>query len=115
MKLKNKQLQEEKLRNKILKDYQKVQELSKSWNPLPKREDLNKTLRRKESVERRAGFINCAQGYFNVGKYKGVKVQDTPIPYLLWVIDKIELNPTELNLIRKVVKIKETRNISKNK
>ena len=111
MKLKiKKKLQEEKLRNKILNDYQEVQKLGSSWNPPPRREDLNKSPRLKQSVEKRAGFINCAQGYFNVGKYKGVQVKDTPISYLLWVIDKIELNNTELNLIRKVVKTKELRN-----
>jgi hypothetical protein len=93
----------------IFREYQKVQELGKSWNPPPRREDLNKTPRLHQSVERRAGFINCAQGYFNVGKYKGIKVKDVPTWYLTWVIDKIELNNSELNLIRKVVKTKQLR------
>ena len=107
MKLKLKQkIQEDKLRNKILNDYQKTQALGSSWNPPPKREDLNKVVRRKESVERRAGFINCKQKYFNVGKFKGIPVKDVPLWYLKWVVDKIQLNPTELNLIRVIIKNK---------
>ena len=98
------------MNKKIWKDYQKVQELGSSWNPPPRREDLNKSPRLKQSVEKRAGFINCAQGYFNVGKFKGVQVKDVPTWYLTWVLDKIELNNTELNLIRKVVKTKQLRN-----
>jgi uncharacterized protein (DUF3820 family) len=111
MKLKvRKKIEEDKLRNKILKDYQKVQSLGSSWNPLPKREDLNKTSRLHLTVDSRAGFINCAQGYFNVGKYKGVQVKDTPIWYLTWVAEKIQLNPSELNLLRTVLKYKELKN-----
>jgi len=107
MKLKEKiKLREEKLRNKIMQQHNKVQELAKSWNPPPRREDLNKSPRLHQSVEKRAGFINCAQGYFNVGKYKGCQVKDVPIWYLKWVVDKIQLNPSELNLIRKVIKNK---------
>ena len=87
----------------IFREYQKVQELGRSWNPPPKREDLNKVVRRKESVERRAGFINCKQKYFNKGKYKGVLVIDVPLSYIKWVTDTIELNPTELQLIRTIL------------
>ena len=107
MKLKLKQkIQEDKLRNKILNDYQKTQALGSSWNPPPRREDLNKVVRRKESVERRAGFINCKQKYFNKGKYKGVSIKDVPISYIKWVTDTIQLNPTELELIRTILKEK---------
>lgn len=102
-----KKIEEDKLRNKILKDYQKVKELASSWNPPPRREDLNKVVRRKESVEKRSGFINCSQKYFNVGKFKGIQVKDVPLWYLTWVIEKIELNPTELKLIRTVLKYKK--------
>ena len=94
------------MNNKIWQDYQKIQKLGSSWNPLPKREHFNKTTRLYQTVERRAGFINCAQGYFNVGKFKGVKLKDTPLWYLTWVKEKIELNPTELNLIRNTIKNK---------
>jgi len=96
-----------KTKKDIFEEYEKVQKLGKSWNPLPRREDLGKTTRRKESIEKKSGFINCAQGYFNVGKYKGIPVKDAPLWYLSWVVEKIELNPTELNLIRKVVKEKK--------
>jgi uncharacterized protein (DUF3820 family) len=99
----------EKIKNKNLRNHLKLQKLASSWNPLPKREDLNKIARRRESVEKRSGFINCAQGYFNVGKYKGVAVKDTPVWYLSWVADNIQLNPSELNLLRKVIKYKESK------
>lgn len=92
--------------SKKLKELNRIQELGRSWNPPPRREDLNKVVRRKESVEKRAGFINCAQKYFNVGKYKGIKVKDVPLWYLTWVTEKIELNPTELKLLREVIKNK---------
>lgn len=101
--------QDRKRRDKIMQSYNKTQKLAKSWNPLPKREDLNKTSRLHLTVDSRAGFINCAQGYFNVGKYKGVQVKDTPIWYLTWVAENIQLNPSELNLLRKVVKYKENK------
>ena len=101
--------QDRKRRDKIMQSYNKTQKLAKSWNPLPKREDFNKTSRLHLTVDSRAGFINCAQGYFNVGKYKGVQVKDTPIWYLTWVAEKIQLNPSELNLLRKVVKYKENK------
>ena len=41
---------------------------------------------------------------FNVGKYKGIQVNDVPLWYIKWVVDKIQLNPTELNLIRIIIK-----------
>lgn len=98
-----KKIEEDALRNKILNDYQKVQQLNSSWNPPPRREDLNMVVRRKESVERRAGFINCKQKYFNKGKFKGVLLKDVPLYYIKWVTDTIDLNPTELQLIRKTL------------
>ena len=90
----------------LFEEYKKNHKKGTPWNPPPRREDLGKGLRLKVSVDERAGFINCAQQYFNVGKYKGIQVKDTPLWYLKWVVDKIELNNSELNLIRKIIKNK---------
>ena len=99
--------QDRKRRDKIMQSYNKTQKLGKSWNPLPKREDIGKSSRLHSTVDSRAGFINCTQGYFNVGKFKGVQIKDVPISYLIWVANQIQLNPSELNVLRKVIKYKE--------
>jgi uncharacterized protein (DUF3820 family) len=90
----------------LFEEYKKNHKPGTPWNPPPRREDLGKGSRLKLTIDERAGFINCAQGYFNVGKYKGVQVNDVPLWYLKWVVDKIQLNPTELNLIRIIIKNK---------
>ena len=77
----------------------KVEALAKSWNPLPER---GKTLKRLSStIERHSNFINCKQGIMNVGKYKGIELKDVPIWYLKWVVNNIQLNQTELEIIKK--------------
>lgn len=91
----------------LFEEYKRNHKSGTPWNPPPRREDLGKGSRLHLSVEKRAGFINCAQGYFNVGKYKGTQVKDAPIWYLKWVVDKIQLNPSELNVLRNVIKYKE--------
>jgi len=87
----------------LFEEYKKLHKVGTPWNPPPKREDLGKGYRSKETVERRAGFINCKQRYFNKGKFKGVLLKDVPLYYIKWVTDTIDLNPTELQLIRKTL------------
>lgn len=80
----------------------KVDALVKSWNPLPER---GKTLPRLSStIEKNSNFINCKQGVMNVGKYKGIELKDVPVWYLKWVANNIQLNKTELEIIRKRIK-----------
>jgi len=93
---------EELIKQKNLKKFAEVQKLSESWNPLPER---GSSLPRLQStVDRHSSFINCSQKYFNKGKYKGIFLKDTPQDYLKWVISEIELNNSELKLIRKFIK-----------
>jgi len=90
---------EENIKQRNLKKFAEIQKLSKSWNPLPK---VGDTLPRLGStVDRHSNFINCSKKYFNKGKYKGVGLKDTPQQYLKWVVDMVELNDSELKLIRK--------------
>ena len=103
MKLKEKNnLRKIALQKKKLEQSKKVDELAKSWNPLPER---GKTLPRLNStIEKNSNFINCKQGYMNMGKYKGIDIKSVPIWYLRWVKANIQLNDTELNLIKKYIK-----------
>lgn len=103
-KTKSKQ-RKEKQKRKILEDYKKIQELSKSHNPLPKRNQ--KPIKLRSTIESHSNFINCAQKYFNMGKYKGVSLNYVPVSYMKWVTDTIQLNDSELRLIRKYIKLKE--------
>jgi hypothetical protein len=84
--------------------YNKVQQLSKTWDPLPERKDIGKT-KLKETQETKSNFINCSGGYFNIGKYKGVEVKSVPKWYLIWVMENIELNTTEKKLLTKYIKL----------
>lgn len=99
-----KQTHKAKLRQKNLIAYQKVQELSKTHNPLPKRGQKNTKLR--STIELHSGFMNAKQRYFNVGKYKGVDLDSVPVSYMNWVVSNIRLNESELKLIRKYIKQK---------
>jgi hypothetical protein len=103
MKLKDK-IKKQKLGRERLKYEQsaKVDALVKSWNPLPVR---GQTLPRLSStIQKNSNFINCRQGVMNVGKYKGIELKDVPVWYLKWVVNNIELNQTELEMIRKRIK-----------
>ena len=97
----------EKIISKNFSDYEKTQKLASSWNPLPKREDFKKKKRLNLTIEKRAGFINCNHKYFNKGKFKGVSVFDTPLYYITWVKENIELNKTEIQLVNKAIKNKK--------
>lgn len=77
---------------------EKVELLRKSWNPLPVRGQLNKKL--SYTIEKRSNFINCKQRIFNVGKYKGIDIQEAPLSYISWVKRNIKLNDTELQLLK---------------
>ena len=100
LKQKNK-LRKEALQKKKLEQSKKVDELAKSWNPLPVR---GQTLPRLNStIEKNSNFINCKQAYMNVGKYKGIDITSVPIWYLKWVVNNIQLNESELKLIRKTI------------
>lgn len=90
------------IENNNLAKFAEVQRLSKSWNPLPQR---GSSLPRLQStVDRHSSFINCSQKYFNKGKFKGVFLKDTPQYYIKWVVDEVELNDSELKLIRKYIR-----------
>lgn len=93
---------EEVIKNNNLKKFAEVQNLAKSWNPLPQRGTSLPRLQ--NTVDRHSGFINCSQKYFNKGKYKGVFLKDVNQRYLLWVVQEVELNDSELKLIRKYIK-----------
>ena len=91
------------LRKKKYEQSKKVDELRKSWNPLPVR---GATLPRLSStIEKKSNFINCKQKYMNVGKYKGIDIIRVPLNYLIWVSKNIELNETELTLLRKTISL----------
>ena len=93
------------LNKKKYEQSKKVDELRKSWNPLPVR---GSTLPRLSStIEKHSNFINCKQKCMNVGKFKGVDIDRVPLYYLRWVSKNIELNETELALLRKVIKYLE--------
>lgn len=95
-----------KARQKIIernkKRAEEVDKLAASWNPLPVRGQQQ--VRLSSTIESNSNFINCKQKYFNKGKYKGIDVKDVPRWYLKWVVDNIQLNQSELNLIRKTIK-----------
>ena len=93
-----------KINKKNFDEFNKVQELSKSHNPLPKRNQKNVRLR--STIELHSGFMNARQGYFNVGKYKGIDLKYVPTSYMKWVVDSIRLNESELQLVRKYIKQK---------
>jgi hypothetical protein len=93
-----------KIRKKNFDEFNKVQELAKSHNPLPKRNRKNVRLR--STIELHSGFMNARQRYFNVGKYKGVDFKHVPLWYMKWVVDTIRLNEAELQLVRKYIKHK---------
>lgn len=61
------------------------------------------TLRLSSTIERKSNFINCKQGYMNVGKYKGIDLNNVPLYYLKWLISNMELNKTERNLINRIL------------
>ena len=92
---------EENAKHNNLKKFAEVQKLSKNWNPLPIR---GASLPRLQStVGRYSSFINCSQKHFNKGKYKRMFLKDTPQQYLKWVAQEIELNDSELKIIRKYI------------
>lgn len=95
---KEKQAASLKLKKKTLSE--KVQLLRKSWNPLPVREQKQKRL--SYTIEKRSNFINCKQRYFNMGKYKGIDIKDVPTSYINWVRNNIQLNDSELQLLKKI-------------
>ena len=70
-----------------------------------KQELLNnqKTFRLQQTIDKHSNFINLNQKYFNKGKYKGISVEKTPITYLKWVLENIELNTGETKLITKLI------------
>jgi uncharacterized protein (DUF3820 family) len=92
---------ERKRRADMRSDYNKVYNLSKQWNPLPVRGQLNTKL--KHTVSLHCNFINCKEGFFNMGKYKGIDVISTPISYLKWVKENVNLNDTELKLLKRII------------
>jgi uncharacterized protein (DUF3820 family) len=101
MKLKErKQKQAEALEVKKRTLAEKVDLLRKSWNPLPVRGQKQKRLT--YTIEKRSNFINCKQRVFNVGKYKGIDIKDVPTSYINWVRNNIELNDSELQLLKKI-------------
>jgi hypothetical protein len=103
MKLKQKnELRKKALQAKKLEQSKKVDELAKSWNPLPVRGQTLPRINKEFSTN--SNFINCAQRCMNKGKYQGIDIKDVPVWYLKWVVDNITLNQSELNLIRKVIK-----------
>jgi uncharacterized protein (DUF3820 family) len=79
---------------------EKVQLLRKSWNPLPVRGQKQERL--SFTTDTRCNFINCKQRYFNIGKYKGVDVKDVPTSYINWVRNNIQLNDSELRLLKTI-------------
>jgi hypothetical protein len=80
---------------------EKVDKLARSWTPLPER---GKTLSKVNKVfSTNSNFINCAQQCMNKGKYQGIDIKDIPVWYLKWVVNNIELNDSELKLIRKTI------------
>lgn len=93
---------EENILNKNLQKFAEVQKLSNSWNPLPQRGSSSPRLQ--STVDRHSNHINCSQGYFNKGKFKGIYLKDTPQYYLKWVVQEVYLNDSELKLIRKFIK-----------
>lgn len=95
---KEKQAASLKLKKKTLSE--KVQLLRKSWNPLPVREQKQKRL--SYTIEKRSNFINCKQRYFNMGKYKGIDIKDVPTSYINWVRNNIQLNDSELQLLKTI-------------
>lgn len=103
MKLKQKnELRKKALIARKLEQSKKVDELAKSWNPLPER---GKSLPRiNKEFSTNSNFINCSQQCMNKGKYQGIDIKDVPIWYLNWVVNNIQLNQSELNLIKKRIK-----------
>jgi len=83
-------------------DIKPITKQEKKWI---KQELLNneKTVRLQQTIEKHSNFINLNQGYFNKGKYKGISVDKTPITYLKWVLQNIELNTGETKLITKLI------------
>ena len=81
--------------------YNELQNLSKKWNPPPKRN--TKQFINKDTVEAQSNFINVKQGYFNEGKYKMVDVKNTPLDYLEWVYKNVQLNLSEQTLVKKYI------------
>ena len=77
---------------------EKVELLRRSWIPLPVRGQKQKRLT--HTIEKRSNFINCRQAIFNVGKYKGIDINEVPKWYIDWVKKNIELNDTELKLLK---------------
>jgi hypothetical protein len=83
-------------------DIKPITKQEKKWI---KQELLNneKSVRLQQTIEKHSNFINLNQGYFNKGKYKGISVDKTPITYLKWVLQNIELNTGETKLITKLI------------
>jgi uncharacterized protein (DUF3820 family) len=104
MKLKQKEeLRKKALMKKKIEQSKKVEQLAKSWNPLPVKGKSSKRL--SSTIEKHSNFINCKQQCMNVGKYKGINIEDVPSWYLKWAAKNIELNQSELTLIRKFIKL----------
>lgn len=51
-------------------------------------------------------FINCKQGFINVGKYKNFEVRHVPVSYLKWVIKNVNLNADEYQLVLSYINLK---------
>lgn len=62
-----------------------------------------KDLRLSSTIEKKSNFINCKGGYMNVGKYKGIDLNNVPIYYLKWLLLNMELNKTERNIINRIL------------
>lgn len=61
----------------------------------------------KGTQEKLSHFINCNQGYFNKGKYKGKLLEKVPVNYLIWVLNNVsDLNKTEIKLLSRNIKNK---------
>ncbi len=39
-----------------------------------------------------------------IGKYKGLKLSQTPVNYIQWVLDNIRLSPTSVSILETYVK-----------
>ena len=106
-----KKKKKETIQERNLREYLELQDKVKKWRPEPVREA---TLpRMKVSEDPNSNFINVKGGYFNKGSKKGCDVSAADLTYLIWVTNNIELNISELNYIRRVIKKKERKNRKK--
>ena len=77
-----------------------------TYNPIPVRKEKD-TTKVFISIEQKSNFINVNGGYFNIGKKKGCMVESADLKYINWVIENIQLNDSELRLLRRVASKKK--------